>query len=149
MLVDYRRNQAQLIEAPPSTSGDIAADAVAARALVQRVLGSGRTLLEAEEARSLLAAYGIAVRAARQVEPEPYAAASAAEKIGYPVALKIVSPDSRPASIWAACVWTCAAPCRCATPRGACSAGCSAPGPPRGSKASASRPWRCRSMRAS
>ena len=92
MLVDYRRNQAQLIEAPPSSSQDIAADATAARALVQRMLGSGRTLLDGEEASALLAAYGIAVLAARRVEPEPYAAASAAEKTGYPVALKMLTP---------------------------------------------------------
>jgi acetyltransferase len=93
MLVDYRRNQAQLIEAPPSHSQDIPADAAAARALVQRVLGSGRTLLDGDEARTLLAAYGIRVLSAQQVEPEPYAAASAAEKTGYPVALMIRSPD--------------------------------------------------------
>ena len=93
MLVAYRRNQAQLIEAPPSSSGDIQVDPAAARATVQRALGGGRTLLEGEEARALLAAYGVEVMAARQVEPEPYAAASAAEKMGYPVALKIVSPD--------------------------------------------------------
>jgi acetyltransferase len=96
MLVAYRRNQAQLIEAPPSSSCDIPADAEAARALVQRALGSGRTLLEGEQTRALLRAYGISVRAACQVEPEPYAAASAAEAIGYPVALKIVSPDIEP-----------------------------------------------------
>ena len=93
MLVDYRRNQAQLIEAPPSRSREVAADAAAARALVQRALGSGRTRLDDDEARTLLVAYGIAVLATQQVGPEPYAAASAAEKIGYPVALKIVSPD--------------------------------------------------------
>ena len=92
MLVDYRRNQAQLIEAPPSSSQDIAADAAAARALVQRVLGSGRTLLDSAETCTLLAAYGIAVLAARQVEPEPYAAAAAAEKTGFPVALKMITP---------------------------------------------------------
>ncbi len=96
MLVDYRRNQAELIEAPPSRSPDIPADAAAARALVQRVLASGRTLLEPEEARALLAGYGITVLAAQPVEAEPYAAASAAEKIGYPVALKIRSPDIAP-----------------------------------------------------
>ena len=93
MLVDYRRNQAQLIEAPPSSSRDIGTDAAAARALVQRALGSGRTVLQGEEAHALLAAYGIEVMATRRVEPEPYAAASAAERMGYPVALKIVSPD--------------------------------------------------------
>lgn len=96
MLVSYRRNQAQLIEAPPSAGGDVAADAAAARTLVQAALGAGRTLLDADETRRLLAAYGIAVRAAVQVEPEPYAAASAAEKTGYPVMLKIVSPDITP-----------------------------------------------------
>lgn len=93
MLVTYRRNQAQLIEAPGSRSSDVPADAAAARALVQRALGSGRTLLEPDEARALLAAYGIAVRAVRQVEAEPYAAASAAERIGYPVSLQLLSPD--------------------------------------------------------
>jgi acetyltransferase len=93
MLVDYRRNQAQLIEAPPSHSGDITVDAAAARATVQRALGGGRTQLEGEEARALLAAYGVEVMVVRQVEPEPYAAASAAEKIGYPVALKLVLAD--------------------------------------------------------
>jgi acetyltransferase len=93
MLVDYRRNQAQLIEAPPSSSRGIGTDSAAARALVQRALGSGRTVLQGEEAHELLAAYGIEVMATRRVEPEPYAAASAAERMGYPVALKIVSPD--------------------------------------------------------
>jgi acetyltransferase len=97
MLVAYRRNQAQLIEAPPSTSQDLAETAGAmARALVQRVLGSGRVQLEADEACALLAIYGIATLASAQVEPEPYAAASAAEKAGYPVALSVVSPDLLP-----------------------------------------------------
>ncbi|MBX3645624.1 MAG: acetate--CoA ligase family protein [Rubrivivax sp.] len=90
MLVHYRRNQAQLIEAPPSRGSYAPANAATARALVQRALGAGRTLLEADEARELLAAYGIAVRATRQVQAEPYAAASAAERIGYPVSLQLV-----------------------------------------------------------
>ncbi|MGL6109489.1 MAG: GNAT family N-acetyltransferase [Rubrivivax sp.] len=93
MLVAYRRNQAQLIEAPPSASQDIRVDAGAARAVVQRALSAGRTLLDAHESRALLAAYGIAVQATYLVELEPYAAASAAEKAGFPVALEIISPD--------------------------------------------------------
>lgn len=95
MLVTYRRNQAQLIESPPSRSSDIAADTAAARALVQRALSAGRTLLRPDETHELLAAYGIALRAARQVPPEPYAAASAAEAIGYPVSLRWLSDDPR------------------------------------------------------
>ena len=96
MLVAYRRNQAQLIEAPPLHGGEIDADAAGARALVQRALAAGRTLLDADETRSLLAGYGIAVRVAQRAEAEPYAAASAAEKVGYPVLLQIVSPDIAP-----------------------------------------------------
>ncbi len=94
MLVAYRRNQAQLIEAPPSTSQDVSASAAAeARALVQRALGAGRTRLNGDETRTLLGIYGITLVATRAVELEPFAAASAAEMIGYPVMLKIVSPD--------------------------------------------------------
>ena len=93
MLVAYRRNQAQLIEAPPSSSLDITADAAAARSLVQQALGAGRSELLADEARALLALYGLRVQARQQVVSEPYAAASAAEKLGYPVSLALVSPD--------------------------------------------------------
>lgn len=93
MLVTYHRNQAQLMEAPPSRSSVVPADAAAARAIVQRALGGGRTLLEPDETRALLAVYGIGVLATRQVEAEPYAAASAAELIGYPVSLQLLSPD--------------------------------------------------------
>jgi acetyltransferase len=93
MLVDYRHNQAQLIEAPPSSSDEVPVDAERARALVQRALGAGQHLLEGEDARELLDLYGIAVQAQRAVEPEPYAAASAAEKTGYPVALRLRVPE--------------------------------------------------------
>jgi acetyltransferase len=97
MLVDYQRNQAQLIESPPSTSQDIAVSAAAeARALVQRALGSGSTQLDAQQTRKLLGIYGIVLVPTQTVALEPYAAASAAEKIGYPVLLKIVSPDLKP-----------------------------------------------------
>lgn len=89
MLVAYRRNQAQLLEAPPSRSDDVPADAMAARMRVQQALGAGHTLLEGDAAASLLAGYGIAVQPARRVLPEPYAAASAAEKCGYPVTLSL------------------------------------------------------------
>jgi acetyltransferase len=93
MLADYRRNQAQLIEAPPERSPEVPAGADAARALVQRVLRSGRQRLEPEEARALLGAYGIEVAARHEVPPEPYAAASAAELTGYPVALRLLAGE--------------------------------------------------------
>jgi acetyltransferase len=89
MLVAYRRNQAQLLEAPPSRSDEVPADAAAARAWVQQALRAGRQELEGEAAAALLSAYGITLRSARAVQAEPYAAASAAEKCGYPVTLSL------------------------------------------------------------
>ena len=89
MLVAFRRNQAQLIEAPPSRSDEVPADAAAARLRVQQALGAGRAQLEGEAAGALLAGYGIPLQPLHRVPPEPYAAASAAEKCGYPVALAL------------------------------------------------------------
>lgn len=93
MGVTYRRNQAQLLEAPPAAPAGIAVDAAAVRALVQQVLASGREWLSEPEAKAVLAAYRIPVVAARRVSLEPQAAVAAAEAIGYPVVLKILSDD--------------------------------------------------------
>ncbi len=96
MLVAYRRNQAQLIEAPPArTAGapDHRDDTAAARALIAAALAQGRTMLSEPEAKGVLAAYGIAVVATRSVGASPEAAARVAAEIGLPVALKILSPD--------------------------------------------------------
>jgi acetyltransferase len=99
MLVAYRRNQAQLIEAPPARPAGTQEqrdDAAAARALIAGALAQGRTMLTEPEAKGVLAAYGIAVVATRSVGASPEAAARVAAEIGLPavpVALKILSPD--------------------------------------------------------
>lgn len=90
--VTYRRNQEQLMEAPPSSDEAFAPDLHAARALLHAALDAGRELLTAPEAMRLLAAYGIAVVETRVVDSID-AALAAAQEIGYPVALKILSPD--------------------------------------------------------
>ena len=98
MLVAYRRNQAQLLETPaalvadPRTPERAPARAEVA-ALVRRVLAEGRTMLSEPEAKAVLAAYGIPVAATRLVAVDADAAVAAAEAIGWPVALKIVSPN--------------------------------------------------------
>ena len=89
--VTYRRNQEQLMEAPPSSDESFRPDREAARAVVRAVLDDKRALLTEPEAKQLLAAYGIAVVESRIVDSID-AARAAAEAIGYPVALKIVSP---------------------------------------------------------
>lgn len=92
MLATWRRNQAMLGQAPASGATG-APDTAAARAIVAAALSAGRETLDEVESKSLLAAYGIpTVRTARSLATAD-AAVEAARGIGYPVALKILSPD--------------------------------------------------------
>lgn len=93
MLRAYHRAQAELMEAPSGrvTLQTPATEAV--RALVREALAAGRTLLSEPEAKAVLDAYCIPVVRTRRVAPEPEAAVQAAAAIGFPVALKILSPD--------------------------------------------------------
>ena len=93
MLVQYRENQAQLSETPAAAGADREPDFASVRALVRQVLDAGRTLLTEPEAKSVVAACGVAVVATRRVPATPKAAVAAARAIGYPVVLKIVSED--------------------------------------------------------
>jgi acetyltransferase len=91
--VTYRHNQAQLMEAPPATRDAPAVDTAAVALLLQGVLDSGREMLSEGEAKQVLAAYGIPVVPTRVVGLGAAEAARVAEQMGFPVALKILSPD--------------------------------------------------------
>jgi acetyltransferase len=97
MLTTYRRNQALLIEAP--VNAGVAAgpggtiDLAAARRLIAQVVASGREMMTEPEAKALLADCGIPVVATRVVGTGADDAVRAAEGLGYPVALKILSTD--------------------------------------------------------
>ena len=91
-LVDFHRNQALLMQTPPSLPQAFSPDVNAARAVIDRALAAGRSLLDEFEAKALLAAYGIPVVATRAVA-DVAAAEVAAVDIGCPVVLKILSPD--------------------------------------------------------
>jgi acetyltransferase len=92
MLAGFRQNQALLLEAPAAS--EMAAPRVdEARAVVAEALAAGRTSLDEVDGKRLLAAYGIPVVATRRSAPTADAAAGAAREIGFPVALKILSPD--------------------------------------------------------
>jgi acetyltransferase len=93
MLATYRHNQALLLEAPPASGGAPPIDAAAVRALIDTALATGREMLSEPEAKALLAACGIASVPTRVVAPSSDAAAQAAREFGYPVVLKIVSPQ--------------------------------------------------------
>ena len=68
MLVSYRRNQAELTEAPPALQPGLCLDTIAVRALVKQVLADGRDLLTPGETQALLAACGVMMAPA---EPLP------------------------------------------------------------------------------
>lgn len=91
-LVTYRRNQDQLLETPTAALEGEPPETDHAARIVARVLETGRELLTEPEAKSVLAAYGVPVVQTR-IATSPEAAAATAEVLGFPVAVKILSPD--------------------------------------------------------
>ncbi|ONG57272.1 GNAT family N-acetyltransferase [Pseudoroseomonas deserti] len=87
-----RRNRAAAAELPPRDLVEVAPDRAKARALVDSLRAEGRRHFTEAEALALLAAYGLPVVpgvAAAGVD----AAVTAAMRLGFPVVLKILSPD--------------------------------------------------------
>lgn len=93
LLATYRRNQAQLMQAPPARAPQAAIDGARVRRLVDEALAQGREWLNEPEAKELLAACGVPVVGTRVAAANAEAAARAADEIGYPVVLKILSPQ--------------------------------------------------------
>lgn len=90
-MVEYRRNQKQLRETPALAISQTA-NSVDVRSLLQRAIQDGATSLDTHEVQPILGSYGM------QTLPTWIASDSAeavhiAEQIGYPVALKLRSPD--------------------------------------------------------
>lgn len=91
-LVNYRHNQELLIETPPSTAVEFTPDVEKTKAVIHVVLKSGRSILTEVEAKAILVAYGIPTVETR-VASTPDEASRIAEELGFPVAIKILSPD--------------------------------------------------------
>ncbi len=91
-VVRYHHSQALLLEAPAAAPEPGRPDIPLARATVAAALASDRRTLSEPESKAILAAYGIPVVATRIVRRMQDLGA-AARDIGYPVALKILSPD--------------------------------------------------------
>ena len=87
-----RRNQELLMETPPAQPDAPRPDLAAARSVIESALAVGKSWLDAAEAGIILRAYGIPI-IADQVAQDPDDAAAIAASIGFPVALKIRSPD--------------------------------------------------------
>jgi acetyltransferase len=90
-MVRYHHNQEILSQVPPSAPTDFVISPGAARAVIEPTLAN-RELLTEPEAKQVLAAYGVPVVQTRVVNT-PEQAVTVAEQIGFPVALKILSPD--------------------------------------------------------
>ena len=89
-LTTWARNQAALRQLPEATLQDFTPDLAAAQALVAAALEQGREWLDEAQAKALLQAYGVPVVRTMKVQGVD-AAVQAAQDIGYPVALKVVS----------------------------------------------------------
>jgi acetyltransferase len=92
MLGAYRSNQAVLMEVPTASENG-PPDIAAARALIDSALAEGREMLDELEAKTVLAAYGIPTVPTVAAEASADAVAQVARGLGYPVALKIRSPE--------------------------------------------------------
>jgi acetyltransferase len=90
-LRTYRLHQAELLETPPAHTAAQASDLPAIRAIVAAVLADGRELLTEPEAKALLAAAGLPVVPTRVVGASADEAQAAADALGYPVVVKILS----------------------------------------------------------
>ena len=90
--VHHRRNQELLMETPPARSDGLEPDLAAARRAIAIALATGKSWLDPEETVVVLAAYGVPL-VAHHPAGDPDQAAAVAATVGFPVALKILSPD--------------------------------------------------------
>lgn len=91
-LANYEKNQKLLLQVPSQDSFELKADTASTNLIIDAALAENRKILTTLESKKILKVYGIPVN-------EVIAAASAdesvkaAEHLGYPVVMKINSPD--------------------------------------------------------
>ncbi|MDF1896758.1 bifunctional acetate--CoA ligase family protein/GNAT family N-acetyltransferase [Rahnella contaminans] len=90
-MVEYRRNQKQLKETP-ALPADLEQNTDQAHKLIAQTLAEGTTQLDTHEVRAILHAYGMNVLPT-WIASDSAEAVNIASQIGYPVALKLRSPD--------------------------------------------------------
>lgn len=90
-MVEYRRNQKQLKETP-ALPLDLKQNSDHAHRLIAQALAEGSTSLDTHEVRPILQSYGMSVLPT-WIANDNVEAIHIAEQIGYPVALKLRSPD--------------------------------------------------------
>ena len=91
-LAAYERNQRLLLQVPGPLSDRSDADVESARMIIDGALAEGRRMLGSMEAKAVLAAFHIPVTQT-VLARNPGEALVAASTLGYPIAMKIASPD--------------------------------------------------------
>lgn len=91
-LVQHRRNRKLALEVPRARAFEKGLDLDGARLIIAQALSDGRKMLSDTESKALLKAFNIPVNMTIEATT-PSQALVAAETVGYPVAMKIASPD--------------------------------------------------------
>ncbi|MCB0596486.1 MAG: bifunctional acetate--CoA ligase family protein/GNAT family N-acetyltransferase, partial [Phaeodactylibacter sp.] len=91
-MFQYSLNLEMLYETPPAIPQQMNLKTDTAKAIIHTIMDSGRRQLMENEAKELMKSYGIPVGSFKVVSSADNAAKFARE-IGYPVVLKIASPD--------------------------------------------------------
>ncbi len=88
----YNRHLELIQETPPQQSSDVKINARQGRSFITQCLERGACALTELESKAILSAYGIPINPT-VAAASPAEAAHAAQELGYPVVLKILSPD--------------------------------------------------------
>ena len=91
-IAAHRRAQEELLQVPPPLRRQDPPDTETARRIVERARADGRRVLDPIESKRLLSAFHIPVLPTAQAATADEAAERARE-IGFPVAMKLLSPD--------------------------------------------------------
>jgi acetyltransferase len=91
-MASYRRNQLLLLEVPPPLPQLDEPDLATAETLRRKLVAEGRTVMTEDESKALVRAFGLPAPETF-VATTPEEALAAARRLGFPVALKILSPD--------------------------------------------------------
>ena len=91
-IVQYGRNQALLMETPPSIPEAFDPVVDSARLVIETALADERDILSEPEAKAVLAAYGTPIVETR-IARTPEESARISSQLGFPVALKILADE--------------------------------------------------------
>ena len=91
-MTTFRHNQEALMETPASVPEAFTVNTTAAQVIIDEAVAAGRELLSEPEAKAILAAYGLPVVETRIARDAAHAR-KLARDLGFPVALKVLSPE--------------------------------------------------------